>query len=234
MTSGHEIMSNILRVLEFGSPEFWPVVQQAASDQWPLRLTHQEPPYIDLGRSTEIDLVDGTKAPDKCWFDTTPGGAGRLEEFPTVVCEVGWSQMSDSLALACGRWIAGSQAQTNLAVAIDIVMKHPEKELAQLWCNLWELEKAEPLANIPAGEYLNCVVRADGYWDDPEVVNNHPPPSKFTCISHFSNSPEQIKAIGPDCLANLQTSPSFVKYYASITERFQVCPSSILPCILSS
>ncbi len=83
MTSGHEIMSNILRVLEFGSPEFWPVVQQAASDQWPLWLTRQEPPYIDLGRSTEIDLVDGTKAPDKCQ-------AGRAD----------WK----SFRLLCVRW----------------------------------------------------------------------------------------------------------------------------------
>ena len=111
-------MGHILRCLEVGNPMHWPDAQP--SSLTPLPLARLEPPHINNGGTTEVKLADGAKSPD-CYFqDKTPVNDERLKNKPTMVIEVGWTQTSEELAKACGRWIAASFAQVNLAIAIDI------------------------------------------------------------------------------------------------------------------
>jgi hypothetical protein len=198
----------------------------------------------------------------------------RLKGWPTVVFEMAWTQTSEELAWACGRWVGGSEAKVNLAIGIDVILKsekgtgesgknkkgknkqeggenereseakvevekaenenvkgnlkrkdrEEDKEIAQLWVTLWEVVKAEPL--METTEPINELIRADGKQDDPEILTNVPPPTRFTFISPFSDFPEQIAAIKQD--RNMPSElPLFVKYHVAETQRLQVCPPII-------
>jgi hypothetical protein len=98
--------------------------------------------------------------------------------------------------------------------------REEDKEIEQLWVTLWEVVKAEPL--METSEPINELIRADGKQDDPEILTNVPPPTRFTFISPFSDFPEQIAAIKWD--RNMASElPLFVKYHVAETQRLQVC-----------
>ena len=103
------------------------------------------------------------------------------------------------------------------------VKQNNSKELAQLWISLWELVDAEPLSHSPpASEPVNELIRSDGYQENPLVLDDFPPATKFTCVSPFENFPEQIAAIGEDVFQSLPEPPLFVRYHAAVTQCIQV------------
>jgi len=223
-TSGHEIMGNVFLCMQHGDPSHWP---QAKPDPDMLPVYRSEPPHIGLGGCSRVRLADGRKSPDASYVDNTPGIEERLKGIPTVVFEVGWTEVSNKVAHDCGRWIACSLGRTNLAIGIDIIGKEAEDgrtELAQLWCTVWELVGTDTLLECPVDEDLNRLIRTDGHFEDPEFLIDVPPATSYACISAFSpDFLEQVAAIGgPEKLESMQTCPSFVRYHAAVTERYQV------------
>ena len=73
-------------------------------------------------------------------------------------------------------------------------------------------------------EDLNQLIQTDSHFEDPEFLIDVPPATNYICIFVFSpDFLEQVATIGePEKLESMQTCPSFVRYYAAVTEHYQV------------
>jgi hypothetical protein len=145
---------------------------------------------INLGSSADVSLEDGVKSPDFSLYDHDPTEVALTQLWPTVVCEVAYSERAEKLAYDLGRYVACSLGRVQLAIGVNIertrAREGQPRGLTQATCAFWEVEDLDTFATFEqaGSQPLDRLIRCDDHADkaDDHVV---PPATKFSCVSLF-------------------------------------------------
>lgn len=137
---------------------------------------------IDNRGTAVVTLEDGVhKSPDFGHFDPNmlqgqndANIADYRELYPTVVWEVAYSQRSKKLARDCGRWIACSGGNTNLAIATDIdsTPVAQGRKLNSITLSEWVLLDYLEDDKETTPDQCDVLRRKDGLPDDDSLLSS--------------------------------------------------------------